>query len=188
MTGKIQIFSFICLKCREILFILRKIKLVSINVISKNLALHSNSSPINVRLMTYNIRHGLNMKNEIDLHGVAHVINKFSPDLVALQEIDDKTNRCHGVDELQELANLTQMNYYFASAMSRDGGHYGVGILCKWPIDHSMRYPLPQYSNVSEPRTVGVITTKVSGENSILKYYFSIEISFKIEFAIDIYL
>ncbi len=178
MIGKIQIFSFICLICRKILFTLRKIKFVSINEIFKNLALYSNSSPISVRLMTYNIRHGLNMKNKIDLHGISHVINKFSPDLVALQEIDDKTNRSHGVDELQELANLTQMNHYFVPAMSYDGGHYGVGILCKWPIHYSKRYPLPQYSNLSEPRTVGVITTKISGENSILKYYFSIENSF----------
>ncbi len=73
---------------------------------------------------------------------------------------------------------MTQMNHYFAPAMSYDGGHYGVGILCKWPIHHSMRYPLPKYSKKSEPRTVGVITTKVSGENSILKHYFSIENSF----------
>jgi endonuclease/exonuclease/phosphatase family metal-dependent hydrolase len=90
------------------------------------------------------------MNNNIDLHGIAHVINKFSPDLVALQEIDDKTNRSHGVDELKELANSTQMNHYFAPAMSYDGGHYGVG----------------------------VITTKISGQNSILKHYFSIENSF----------
>jgi len=69
------------------------------------------------------------MKRVLDLAAIANVIKRFDPDLVALQEIDVKTNRTHNIDQLEVLANMTQMNHYFSPAMTYDGGHYGVGIL-----------------------------------------------------------
>ena len=46
------------------------------------------SAQIN-RVMTYNIHHGEGTDSIIDIKRIAQVINKWSPELVALQEVDN---------------------------------------------------------------------------------------------------
>src|SRR5215213_2148229 len=46
-----------------------------------------------ITVLTYNIHHGAGGDGKVDIGRIAEVINRVKPDLVALQEVDRKTNR-----------------------------------------------------------------------------------------------
>src|SRR5258707_15896745 len=92
------------------------------------------AAPVVVRVLTYNIHHGEGTDGEFDLPRLANVIKSVEPDLVALQEVDEATERASGVDELAELGRLTGMHTAFGKAMDFQGGAYGVGVLSRWSI------------------------------------------------------
>ena len=110
-----------------------------------------NNQPIRLRVVTYNIHHGEGMDGEFDLDRIASVINSLDPDLVALQEVDRKTERSGGVDQGALLASLTGMELVYGPAMEYKGGQYGDAILSRLPILDSAVHQLPQEDG-SEPR------------------------------------
>src|SRR5699024_4311289 len=129
-----------------------------------------------LKVMTYNIQIGkpinadINDPKTTDLRATAEVINSSDPDLVALQEVDVYTQRS-GTDlhEAKELARLTGMNYYFAKALDRSGGDYGVAILSKFPIKKSRTISLPvTEGSDSELRAAAITTIEVPGNEDII--------------------
>src|SRR4051812_46978743 len=60
--------------------------------------------PPELRIVTYNIHHGEGTDNKFDLPRIAKVVMAENPDIVALQEVDQKTNRASGVDQPAEFA------------------------------------------------------------------------------------
>jgi len=70
------------------------------------------------------------MDKKLDYQRIADVINKTSPDIVSLQELDSVTKR-NDKFVLQELEERTQMHAFYASAIHFQGGSYGIGILSK---------------------------------------------------------
>lgn len=96
-----------------------------------------------LRVMSYNVHNGVGTDNRIDYQRTAEVINRYSPDVVAIQEVDSVTSRSIGTDVLHELADYTLMHRIFAPAIAYQGGKYGVGLLSKEkPVKHSI-IPLP---------------------------------------------
>ena len=73
---------------------------------------------------------------------MAKTINDVHPDLVALQEVDFKTNRAHNYDLVTELGQRTKMSPLFGKAMSYDGGEYGEGVLSKYSFLSTKNHPL----------------------------------------------
>ena len=110
-----------------------------------------------LKILTFNIFHGeiyrpgegQSAKNNLGI--VSEIINTLKPDLVALQEVDCRTNRSSGVDLLTELALSTQMYSLYGRAMKYDGGEYGLGILSRYSFSSSNVRPLFSPSG-SEPR------------------------------------
>jgi endonuclease/exonuclease/phosphatase family metal-dependent hydrolase len=96
-----------------------------------------------LRVMCYNVHHGRGMDGNIDLPRIAKVINDADVDLVALQEVDIRTGRSGGVDQLAELARLTKMHASFAKGRDYDGGDYGQAILSRMPIESIEVHRLP---------------------------------------------
>jgi endonuclease/exonuclease/phosphatase family metal-dependent hydrolase len=119
-----------------------------------------------VKVLTYNIHHGENMKQVLDLQGIANVILATNPDLVALQEVDSVTSRTSQSDQLKELAAITGMYTYFAKAMDYDGGGYGTGILSRFPISNGITLPLPSTKG-NEPRAAGIVTVQLPGDSTL---------------------
>src|SRR5438128_1636649 len=112
-----------------------------------------------LRVMTYNIHVGVGMDKKMDLQRIADVINHEHPDLVGLQEVDRGVKRTEGVDEIAELARMTQMQYAFAHNLDYQGGQYGVAILSRFPIlktDHR------KYQNKREAKRRGMIRIEVN--------------------------
>lgn len=97
-----------------------------------------------VRVMTFNIRHGRGVDNEINLPRIARVIQDAGAEVVALNEVDRRTRRSGGVDQVEELANLLDMEYAFSPSIEYQGGQYGNAVLSRWPIEAAHVYKLPE--------------------------------------------
>lgn len=103
----------------------------------------SNEVKPSIRVLSYNIHHGEGMDGKVDLPRLAKVIRDADPDVVALQEVDDKTKRTQGVDQTAELARLTGMHGRFGKAIDYQGGGYGQSILSRTPIGPGEIHWLP---------------------------------------------
>ena len=94
---------------------------------------------ISLRVMSMNIRQGgeyAGNKSE----PYSEFINKYKPDVVALQEVDYKTTRNGKRDWLNEVAMQTGMFPYFCKSITYQGGYRR---LCYSPPIYSCT-PLPQ--------------------------------------------
>ncbi|MDR2038256.1 MAG: endonuclease/exonuclease/phosphatase family protein [Bacteroidales bacterium] len=100
-------------------------------VIFPNHAVQYPKTDNTVRIMSYNIRNARGLDNVTDYNRIADIINKVSPDVVALQELDSVTNRSKQVDVLSQLGDLTKMYTVYGASIPYDGGKYGIGILSK---------------------------------------------------------
>ena len=103
----------------------------------------SESTPRQLRVMTYNIHHGEGTDERIDLERIAKVIRDARPDLVALQEVDNQTQRTGHVDQTSELARLTKMHGLFGKQIPYEGGEYGQAILSRFPLSTVTIHWLP---------------------------------------------
>jgi len=118
-------------------------------------------TPLQLRVLTYNIHHGEGTDGKVDLERIAKVISAQQPDLVALQEVDNRTWRTGGVDQTSELAKLTKLQGRFAKQIDYEGGEYGQAILSKHPIDDLKVHVLPGRPE-REQRIAGVATINVN--------------------------
>lgn len=109
------------------------------------------AEPLRVRVLTYNIHHGEGTDGKIDLARTAEAIKRVTPDLVALQEIDQGTTRSRGLDQAAELGKLTGMHAAFGKAMDFAGGQYGEAILSRYPLTEVQVHSLP-FTEGCEPR------------------------------------
>ena len=117
-----------------------------------------------VRILSFNILHGATTKGDFNLDAIAKVIINADPDLVALQEVDFKTNRAKKYDLVTELGWRAKMAPLFGKAMDYDGGEYGEGVLSKYSFFKTRNVALP-YTPGNEPRAaLEIITVLPSGD------------------------
>lgn len=107
-------------------------------------------------MLTYNTHHGEGTDGVLDLGRIAGVIRGASPDVVALQEIDETAERTGGVDQAAALGELTGMEHVFAPFMDFQGGRYGLAVLSGHPVVSSRVIELP--TGRSEPRVALAVT------------------------------
>ncbi len=106
-----------------------------------------------LRVMTYNIKSGRYRAD--GLEAIARVVAAQSPDVLALQEVDEGMARSKSLSQTDWLARRLQMRGLFAPAMQYDDGWYGIALLSRWPIQSHERRLLfrPEYANaVQRPR------------------------------------
>ncbi len=99
--------------------------------------------PQEIRVISYNIHHGEGSDGKIDLERIAKLLKAESPDLVAVNEVDQGTNRTHKIDMPAELARLTGMKAVFEKNIDHDGGLYGNAVLSRLPIRRHKNHKLP---------------------------------------------
>lgn len=97
-----------------------------------------------IRVVTYNMRHGLGTDNRVDLTRVGQVLQRQTPDIVALQEVDNRATRSGGVDQAAVLGQQLGLHHAFGSFMEFQGGQYGMAILSRYPILKSNAIQLPE--------------------------------------------
>ncbi|MCG8306795.1 MAG: endonuclease/exonuclease/phosphatase family protein [Cytophagales bacterium] len=133
-------------------FVCRTILLASVMLVNSNSRGQAppDSSRI-IRVLTYNIYHGETMKGDFNLDTIAGIIKAVDPDLVALQEVDFRTNRARKMDLATELGLRTGLAPLFGQAMPFDGGEYGEGVLSKYSFLSTKNHPLKAREG-KEPR------------------------------------
>lgn len=97
-----------------------------------------------LRVLSYNIRHGEGNDGVIDLSRAAEVIRRSRADLVLLQEIDKGARRTGQADQMALLAEMTGLTARFGAFMKFQGGEYGMGLLSRFPILASKNHILPR--------------------------------------------
>jgi endonuclease/exonuclease/phosphatase family metal-dependent hydrolase len=120
-----------------------------------------------LRIVSYNICHGAGMDGRVDLERTAAVLQRLDPDLVALQEVDEKCSRSHGVDQAATLGRLLGMDHRFAASMDLGRGRYGVAVLSRLPIKGSRRLRLPKGD---EPRCCLEVEVVLPGTDELLSF------------------
>ena len=105
--------------------------------------------PTELRVVTYNIKHGRGNDNVVDLERTANVVRPLKPDVVGLQEVDDRATRSGGVAQAERLGQLLGLQHAFGRFMDFQGGAYGMAILSRHPIVDTRPVQLPEGN---EPR------------------------------------
>lgn len=113
-----------------------------------------------LRVVSFNIRHGVGMDGTLDLDRTAAVLRRLEPDLVAVQEVDEQCGRSGGVDQAAALGKALGMEHRFGEFMDYDGGRYGLAVLSKLPIKATRRHELPRGA---EPRCALEVEVEVPG-------------------------
>ena len=104
-----------------------------------------------IRILSYNVKHGRGNDNAVDLARTANVIRRLNPDVVALQEVDNRAERSGKVDQAKELAERTGLRYHaFGPFFEFQGGQYGMAIISRYPLTDVTNVRLP---DGAEPRT-----------------------------------
>ena len=114
-----------------------------------------------VRFATYNIFHA--EKAGYDYSKIAKNITDNGIESAGFQEVDNKTRRASGKEQIKEIANKAGYQYYkFFKAISFQDGGYGLGIVSKYPIESTNLIKLS--SGSAEQRILAHAVINVNGE------------------------
>lgn len=105
--------------------------------------------PVELHVVSYNIRHGRGGDEVVDLPRTATVLRHLGPDIVGLQEVDHRVARSGGVPQADSLGRLLGMEAAFGAFMPYQGGEYGMAILSRYPVVGQASIRLPEGN---EPR------------------------------------
>lgn len=106
-----------------------------------------------LRVLTWNIHHGEGVDGKLDFARIGRVIRDAKPDVVALQEVDVRTERIKRRDTIRELESLTGMRGIFGASMPFQGGGYGNAVLVNGTVLGSRVFPIAA-SEGMEPRSI----------------------------------
>jgi endonuclease/exonuclease/phosphatase family metal-dependent hydrolase len=93
------------------------------------------------------------------------VLRALGPDLVGLQEVDDRVRRSGEVAQADSLGALLGMRAAFGAFMPYQGGEYGLAILSRHPIVRTLPLRLP---DGNEPRVALLAEIALPGADTIV--------------------
>ena len=128
-------------------------------------------SSTDLRVVTYNIKHGQGMDGAVDLERTAAVLRPLRPDVVGLQEVDDRATRSGSVAQAERLGQLLGLQNAFGKFMDYQGGAYGLAVLARHPIMKSEAVRLP---DGNEPRVALVVEIRLpdGGHVAVVNVHF----------------
>ena len=129
-----------------------------------------NRSNTTLRILSYNIHHAQGVDGRLDVPRIAAVIRSVSPDLVAVQEVDQGTRRSAGIDQPAALSRLTGLRAIFSKNIDFQGGAYGNAILSRLPILKHRNVLLPSYDN-GEQRGVLIADIRWGSSDQTLTFF-----------------
>lgn len=121
-------------------------------------------SPLSIRVVSYNIKHGRGNDEKVDLMRTAGVLRTLTPNIVGLQEVDRVAERSGKVDEARALGEALGLNHAFGRFMDFQGGAYGMGVLSRFPITLAREVKLP---DGNEPRVALAVDVRLPDGRSL---------------------
>jgi endonuclease/exonuclease/phosphatase family metal-dependent hydrolase len=96
-----------------------------------------------VRVLIFNIHAGKDAAGVANLTGVADLIRSTNADIALLQEVDRRTRRSGGVDQVRVISDATGFPVAFGRSLDYDGGQYGIAALARNGFVAQFTEPLP---------------------------------------------
>ena len=97
-----------------------------------------------MKIMTFNTQHCLNyITREIDFGVMAKAIKEVDADIVGLNEMRGKSDDPEFAEQVERLAELTEMPYFYFAPAIYKRGPYGNGFLSKIPIASAKNIQIP---------------------------------------------
>ena len=110
------------------------------------------ASAADIKMMSYNIKgHGMTDARVAD---IVTVINNANPDVVAVQEVDNRTVLLQRHNYLKDIADGTSMHYSFHALV---GTYYGIGLLSKEEPIAVTTHTFTRGTNSSDKENRGII-------------------------------
>ncbi|MFV8828171.1 endonuclease/exonuclease/phosphatase family protein [Alkalihalobacterium sp. APHAB7] len=124
--------------------------------------------PFKLRVLSFNIRHGLGTDRRVDLHRIAKIIKQSDADIIGLNEVDKSfSKRSQFIDQASWLAEQLQMEYVFAPAISIrsrkvEQREYGNALFSRFPIQQSKSHIVRLRPFLCEPRSIIDATIQIN--------------------------
>lgn len=96
-----------------------------------------------IRVMTWNVHGTFTLNPGFDLDGVIRLVRNWSPDIVALQEIDSRGRSANPFEALQQAIGGHSVG---AASITTADGEYGQMLISRWPW-----WRPPQVTDISYP-------------------------------------
>jgi endonuclease/exonuclease/phosphatase family metal-dependent hydrolase len=118
-----------------------------------------------LRLMTYNVHGCVGMDGKLSPERIARVVADYTPDVVALQELDVGRSRSGWIDQAQSIARHLEMEFHFHPALSVEEELYGDAILSTRPMRLVRAEGLPRPGGLGqfEPRGALWVAVEIGG-------------------------
>ncbi len=129
-----------------------------------------------LKILSYNIRHGVGNDGKINLLKLVDLIKKHQPDLVALQEIDSGMVRSGKLFQARIVSLLTGYDEIYGKAVQTQEGNYGLAILTKHSYQDFQNIPLPS-PEATEPRNM--LSVVITLPNSRLIRFCNTQLDYK---------
>jgi endonuclease/exonuclease/phosphatase family metal-dependent hydrolase len=101
------------------------------------------AAPEPIRILVFNIHAGKDAAGKPNLDGVADLVKSTGAAAALLQEVDVKTARAGGIDQVAALQKATGFDAAFGpSLIHYDGGQYGIATLSRYGIGFQSTVPL----------------------------------------------
>lgn len=105
-----------------------------------------------LKVMTYNIRSGKNLQNQLNIDFSSSVFAQHTPDFAAVNEVRNGSADVAGANQAQQLGERLDMRWAFGRAIPYQGGAYGNAFLSKHPILSSEVIDIPDCPPEIAPR------------------------------------
>lgn len=122
-------------------------------------------STVRLKVLSMNIKEGGKYTN-YKTAPFAEIIRKYSPDVVALQEVHDKTLLVGKRRWTYELGEDTGLFPLFCKSFDYRGGGFGVALLTKYPFFGS-EYIVSVMAGAREPRATGWVYLSLPDGNTV---------------------
>jgi endonuclease/exonuclease/phosphatase family metal-dependent hydrolase len=92
------------------------------------------SGAARIRVLTWNIHGSLGRNKRFDLERVVALIDRWDPQIVALQEVDSRRDRAAGINPFEFLQRELGEHGIGAKSITTDDGDYGQMLISRWPM------------------------------------------------------
>ncbi|MGP4078802.1 endonuclease/exonuclease/phosphatase family protein [Pseudalkalibacillus sp. R45] len=129
-----------------------------------------------LKIMTFNIRHGKGTDKKLDLQRIIKVLMDSDADIIGLNEVDKQfSKRSEFMDQSETIAGALEMEYVFGPAITMKSERedkcrqYGSAILTRFPILKSTNHPFDFLPGIVEDRALLEVLIEV-GSKAVAVY------------------